>query len=1566
MCKKQYILGLDLGTSSLGWAVIVREEDSVGSILNTGSSVFPSGKTMVGSKERSNNEERRNFRQARRQLARRRLRKQHLLRLLIEKDMCPLTQKELDGWVKWDKSKPSEERRRFPQSPRFREWLALDPYRLRAEAVDTPLEDDPDGGFTAREKLGRILYSIIQHRGFLSSRSGKEDGSIYTSTMEKDGKVGIDETRAALGDRTLGQYLYSIAPKEGDPFSDQTERVRSRYTLREMYVEEFDRIWTRQAPVLGLDREQVATVHYRYFTGKSDSYEARRRLERYRTKDPSAVIETLSGDEHRFVYKTTTSLKEHLAGKIWYDKDGTIRFVSKESTLFWQRPLRSQKSMLDKCSLESHKVKDRGTNRFITQGPTVVSASHPYYELYRVLQTLLNMRTRDRKLDLMRLQSMLDKLLTYGKNTKVSKLKKDLRLTLDLNFPDDYELPGCPTISGITKLLDSKKMPSRKGDASPVDRLVIPFDLDLYTRIWEKLFFYDDNHLLAQGLRGIEGAAFVEDLEDKLAKLHLSEDYGNLSLHALRNILPYLLRGEELYSAVLLGGIRNAVRDDALVDDHDDALRSWIHTQGPLARGEMIDRIVALLQDPDGPFQLSTPELKLRQRLYHPSQGTAKHRLMDQLPPVENLRNPMVEQALWAMRRLVNYLLNNYRSTIRPDFTFDEIHVELARDLKLSTQKRAEVRTRQKKAEEDNDMARDYLRGQGLSTSRENLQKYKLYMELAGRSMGVVTCPYTGKVIRGLSAALDGNSMFQIEHIVPRTMTYDDSFANKTLCDADFNRKKGNLTPWQFYQQDPSPKLWGADSWEEVEHRAFRLLPYRKATRFVSKTIEDQLSGDQLVDTAYISRKAKEYLSYICPQDHIRLYPGRVTARLRQLWGLNSILSQGPTITKGQLPAGLALSGDQIPAIVIGKKKSGVLSRILPKYTSRPEREERDVVLLVRVQKGKVYSARYSELLLSWDKAASLADGTYYIVLRSSEVVRVERMFTDQPRLTEDQLRARVTIELNKDGQPKLSSREMDVRILKDVPLPTAPGNYWLTIPLVSVPEVTPEHPRAKVATDTIKVSGSVEQGVFVSKVYRQGDLAMEDGLAQVILTPDLSEVSFTKIKLDAPAITSGEVVLTGAIDRSDLFVCDQDDELRVQIDSFDEPGKYYAVFSFDPMASYILSYDQTPNLSSDEVVLEGDLIYNDKDDRVHFSPAKNRDDHRHHALDAIVIACTGQGVLTAMSTYNAHADDYERGTGTKPTFASPWEGFRDDVREAIEAVLVKHKQSTKILNKVTKLITKDGRTHRSKGLAVRGKLHKETFYGQRQSPEEPAPTMHYRVPITSITKSKQLNQVADPTIRALMIRRLQDMGVDTTQEDYAIPGNAFVDKAGNYTILLPNKRGVPVPVKKVRRRRVVNNTVQLDGYNKEVETSNNDFALIYEDQEGNYCEEVVTFWDSADRLLHGQDRVQLPMDAKRVVMTLRINDMFVIGMSEDELRSAIGSSDYGGISDHLYRVQKLSSMHYVFRLHRASTLNHDEELYTIRSFSALKESTPIKVIIDTDGTISIAARDDQANNHHQ
>lgn len=1558
MEKREYVLGLDLGTSSIGWAVIEQVGGYPVSVLDAGASVFPAGKSSVRGVEKTNNEDRRSHRQARRQLARRRLRKQHLLRVLIDKGMCPLTQSELDGWMKWDSSIPPEERRVFPSSARFNEWLAQDPYLLRAQAIVKPLVDDPRGGFTAREKLGRILYAIIQHRGFLSSRVGKKEGKIYSSTMEKDGKTGIDETRVELKGRTLGQYLYSIAPKSGDPFDSPQERVRSRYTLREMYVDEFDRIWSIQAKPLGLDDESITTTHYRYSKGSPDNRENSQRLARYRAKDPYARVEQLEDNQLRFVYTTTDSLREQLAGKIWRDKEGHLRFFSKDSTLFWQRPLRSQKGLRDKCIYESYKVQDPKTNRFITYGPSVVSISHPYFEVFRALQTIHNIRIRGEKPDTLLLQPILELLLSRDRSIKLIDLKNRLKLNAEVDYPDDFEFPGCPTIAGISKIVKSPKRSLSVRDS--LARLVLPFDLDLYIRIWEKLFFFDDNHLLAENLKGLQDVTFVDDLEEMLSKISLSEDFSNVSLHALRNIVPYMLRGEELYEAVLLGGVRNAVKNDALVDKYDDKLREKIHSYGALKRGEMVDEVVAYLQNPDGPFHLKMPEYKLRRLLYHPSQSTEEHRIQDLLPPVETLRNPLVEQALWAMRRQVNYLLDYYRAHLAPDFRFSEIHVELARDLKSSVKGRTLMRQRQLENKEVNDRARDALRGLGLRPSRENIQKYRLYKEISDRNKGIVCCPYTGRTIKGLTDALGSQSSLQIEHIVPRTVTYDDSLANKTLCDADFNRRKGNLTPWQYYQKNPSPKEWGADSWEEISGRAFALLPYQKAKKFVNKDIPDQLSGDQLVDTAYISRKAEEYLTYICDPDNIRIFPGSVTAQLRHLWGLNGILNDDLKISPEQISEQMdkgAISSTSI--IVVGNKKTHKPVRMLPKFSPRPSREEGDLILLVRHSKGIFYTPENQELAIDWTPTETLEDGMYYLVLKDTHLVRLEKVFAEKPRLDTHLMRVKVVV----DNKGKLSSSELDVRPFKDLTIPERSGSYWMTLSLKEVPEVKRENPRTKLGKGQIKVTGSVKDGTFRSKVYRLDHLPLSDGVAQVILTPDQESALFTRVKLDAPSLDYGEVAVTGAVDQYEQFICDQDEAVHLRVDTFGEVGKFYAVMSFDPNSSYIEHYyTQPPKLAKDEILLEGDIVWNAADQRAYFSPAKNRDDHRHHALDAIVIACTTQSMLTKMSTYNAHLDDYERGTAARagsesPSFASPWNTFRQDVARSIESILVKHKQDNKVLNKVTKSVYKDGRKHRSEGLALRGELHKETFYGLRQSPYESSPVMHYRVAIEDINTPKLVGQVVDPVIRNLMKNRLQEMGVDTTKDSYSVPKNAFRDSEGNYTIFLPNRRGLPVPVKKVRRSKVINGSIRIGEYNKEVEAQNNHHVLIYENLSGEIKESVVTFWEVADRQLQRQPEIQLPVDGRLIIDCLRKDDMFVIGLTQTDLEAAIASENYDLISKYLYRVQKISSMYYVFRHHSASTLNHEEEGINVQSFGIFRGDTPpIAVDIDPMGHISIYA----------
>ncbi len=180
------ILGLDLGTNSIGWAVV---DNNKKKILGTGVRIFPEGveKLGQGKKEKSKNATRRQARQMRRQYFRKKTRRARLLDILIYQDMCPLNEIELKTWTEWNKIE-KKDGRKFPSSPKFIAWLKLNPYRLRSKAVSEALikervELKTSNGreafvFTEKEVFGRILYHLIQRRGFLSNRKGKEDGTI--------------------------------------------------------------------------------------------------------------------------------------------------------------------------------------------------------------------------------------------------------------------------------------------------------------------------------------------------------------------------------------------------------------------------------------------------------------------------------------------------------------------------------------------------------------------------------------------------------------------------------------------------------------------------------------------------------------------------------------------------------------------------------------------------------------------------------------------------------------------------------------------------------------------------------------------------------------------------------------------------------------------------------------------------------------------------------------------------------------------------------------------------------------------------------------------------------------------------------------------------------------------------------------------------------------------------------------------------------------------------------------------------------------------------------------------
>ena len=157
--------------------------------------------------------------------------------------------------------------------------------------------------------------------------------------------------------------------------------------------------------------------------------------------------------------------------------------------------------------------------------------------------------------------------------------------------------------------------------------------------------------------------------------------------------------------------------------------------------------------------------------------------------------------------------------------------------------------------------------------TREDVIKYKLWEECERE------CPYTGRSI-SQQALFGPHPEFQIEHIIPYSRCLDDSYMNKTLCHVDENRRKGDLTPYEFYKD--------SEQYEHITQRV-RRLPYPKRLKFAQKEVSlDEFIKRQLNDTRYITREILKYLKQLgCVVTGSR---GKVTSELRHQWGLNTIL----------------------------------------------------------------------------------------------------------------------------------------------------------------------------------------------------------------------------------------------------------------------------------------------------------------------------------------------------------------------------------------------------------------------------------------------------------------------------------------------------------------------------------------------------------------------------------------------------------------------------------------------------------------------------------------------------
>ena len=283
--------------------------------------------------------------------------------------------------------------------------------------------------------------------------------------------------------------------------------------------------------------------------------------------------------------------------------------------------------------------------------------------------------------------------------------------------------------------------------------------------------------------------------------------------------------------------------------------------------------------------------------------------------------NPTVHISLNQIRNVVNELINIHGHP-------ESIAIELARDLPLGPEGRRRLEKEQKDNRAKNEKLGEKLDEQGLVWNRDNLLKLRLWEELDPDDPNGRCCPFSGKKI-GVGEVFSAS--IEIEHLIPYSISLDDSRANKVLCTGKANSDKGNQTPFEAFGNSPE-----GYNWHEIHARAQR-LPDSKKWRF-EENAREKWFGEHadfldrhLNDTRYIGRLAKEYLEFICPFNKIDVLTGRHTAMFRRHWGLNSVLAEnnGPESDNSK---DKKLRDDHrhhaIDAIVIGMTTKSMLQKV--------------------------------------------------------------------------------------------------------------------------------------------------------------------------------------------------------------------------------------------------------------------------------------------------------------------------------------------------------------------------------------------------------------------------------------------------------------------------------------------------------------------------------------------------------------------------------------------------------------------------------------------------------------
>lgn len=627
-----------------------------------------------------------------------------------------------------------------------------------------------------------------------------------------------------------------------------------------------------------------------------------------------------SGEKIR---KNYTDRKEHLEQEFYAicKKQHLSEYLQKSlyRAIFYQRPLKSQKGLVGRCTFEKNKTR--------------CPISHPRFEEFRMWQFINNIKVNGRVLTKEEVEKILP--LFYRKSKAqfdfediaktLARKKKELyaykedkrEAPYKFNYRMSQVVSGCPVTSLLRSVFGEDWLSEicslyLKGDGKTTEQVL--------NDVWHALFSFDDNDKLREWV--IANLQLTDEQADTLIRIKMPQDYASLSLNAINKMLPFMRQGYRYDKAVFLANLPavilgnvwdNEQQREFIVQEIVSTIAGY--KPNPYDKYDTKEQaIYSCLKD----CGLADENLNWK-KLYHPSmieqyqtaQPNDEGILQLGSPRTSSIRNPMVMRSLFRLRALINQLLRSGKID-----KYTKVNIEFARGLNTANKRKA-IEQYQRENEGNHKTYADDIRklylvecGKDITPTEDDILKYQLWEEQNH------TCLYTGDRI-GICDFIGSNPKYDIEHTVPRSRGGDNSQANKTLCQCKFNRdiKKAKLPSelanhaqimsrietlgWQekiedLHKQIATQTRKAKQSvMKDTKDRAIAQRHYlqerlkywqSKLERFSMTEVPEGFSNRQGVDIGIIGKYARMYLKTVF--EKIYIVKGETTADFRKAWGL--------------------------------------------------------------------------------------------------------------------------------------------------------------------------------------------------------------------------------------------------------------------------------------------------------------------------------------------------------------------------------------------------------------------------------------------------------------------------------------------------------------------------------------------------------------------------------------------------------------------------------------------------------------------------------------------------------